>query len=342
VFYNPAMARDRDVAVAFARAWAPGAPHDRDGWDLLAATGVRGLRLLSEGGAFRSMYLTESNPDAAALLERNAARYPGALAERRDARPGLDRTFDYVDLDPYGSPLPFVDAAIEAVRPGGVLAVTATDMMVLAGVQPGAAARLYGARPVRGRLGPEGALRILVGFLVRRASESSARPVRPLLAYSRDHYVRAYVEVGVAGRPLTTEHVTTIEPSDWRGPELGAGGPFGPMWLGPMLDPTLVRRLGVPPTAADPAAAATFLERIQGELEADVPFYYEANSLARRLGLAEPPTLVDLIDTLRKEGHASARAHSRPEAFRTRAERPEVEAVARRVAGQSQNARVRA
>jgi tRNA (guanine26-N2/guanine27-N2)-dimethyltransferase len=342
VFYNPAMARDRDLAVAFVRAWAVGAPRERDGWEALAATGVRGLRLLNETVAFRSMYLTEANPDAADLLQRNAARFSGAVAERRDIRAGVGRTFDYVDLDPYGSPLPFLDAALEAVRPGGVLAVTATDMMVLAGVQPGASVRLYGARPVRGRLAPEGALRILVGGVARRADTVAQRPVRPLLAYSRDHYVRAFLEVGAPGGPSTTGSIAVIDPSTWHGPDLGPGGPFGPMWMGPMLDPAVVGRLEVPPTAADPRATAGFLERLRGELEADVPFYYEANSLASHLGLAEPPNLAGLISELRAAGHRVARAHSRPEAVRTDGDRASVEAAARRVADQSQNARVRA
>lgn len=37
--------------------------------------------------------------------------------------------FDCVDLDPYGSPSPFVDAAVQCVADGGLLMVTATDMV---------------------------------------------------------------------------------------------------------------------------------------------------------------------------------------------------------------------
>ena len=41
--------------------------------------------------------------------------------------------FDCIDLDPYGSAVPFLDAAIGAVADGGLLCVTCTDMAVLAG-----------------------------------------------------------------------------------------------------------------------------------------------------------------------------------------------------------------
>jgi len=40
--------------------------------------------------------------------------------------------FDVIDLDPYGSPSPFLDAAVQSVADGGLLCVTATDMAVRA------------------------------------------------------------------------------------------------------------------------------------------------------------------------------------------------------------------
>jgi tRNA (guanine26-N2/guanine27-N2)-dimethyltransferase len=339
IFYNPAMAADRDIAVAFARAWRGDAAPDRDGWEVLAATGVRGLRLLHEGGVFRSMRLTEAHPAAAELLRSNAARFAGAVVEQRDAHRPSDATFDYVDLDPYGSPAPFLEALLPSVRPGGVLAVTATDMMVLAGVQPGASERRYGARPVRGRLGPEGGLRILIGY-VARCARRSGRRARPLLAYCRDHYVRAYLEVAPADED--PDPVAEIDPRSWTGPELEGAGPFGPLWCGPLFDPGIVGRLAPPPTAAVPVATGRFIERVREELGADVPFFFEANSLAERLGLASPPPLAALFDAIRREGFRAARTHARPEGFRTTAPRRAVQRIASTLAGQSQNARVRA
>ncbi|MCU0373510.1 MAG: ATP-binding protein, partial [Ignavibacteria bacterium] len=41
--------------------------------------------------------------------------------------------FDYIDIDPFGSPCPFLDAAIKRLSRGGILAVTATDTSALAG-----------------------------------------------------------------------------------------------------------------------------------------------------------------------------------------------------------------
>jgi tRNA (guanine26-N2/guanine27-N2)-dimethyltransferase len=43
------------------------------------------------------------------------------------------KRFDVVDLDPYGSAAMFLDAAVQSVADGGLLAVTCTDKGVLCG-----------------------------------------------------------------------------------------------------------------------------------------------------------------------------------------------------------------
>ena len=336
------MAADRDLGVALARALGSGTPGRWSGWEMTAATGVRGLRLLSESGAFGSFAFTESNPDACAILRENVARFPGARARCADARTVPDDApFDYVDLDPYGSPAPFASTALASVRPGGVLAVTATDMMVLAGAQPAACVRHYGARPVRGRLGPEGGLRILLAYLSREA-ESLGREVRPLLAYARDHYVR--VALRVRERSAEAPPVGVIEPDRWDGPSVGDRGPYGPLWLGPLFDPELVARLAAPEGAAHPHEVGRFLSTIREEVTVDRPFYFEANVLASHLDLAAPPSLRTVEVGLRALGFRFARTHARPEGFRTDAPRGTVERLFRSLGAgdHSQNARVRA
>jgi tRNA (guanine26-N2/guanine27-N2)-dimethyltransferase len=336
------MAGDRDIGVAFARALPSSPTGGRTGWEMTAATGVRGLRLLAESGAFAHFTLSEANPEAAAVLRSNAARFPGAQVLEADARlVPLGAPFDYVDLDPYGTPAPFARTALQSVRSGGVVAVTATDMMVLAGAQPSACRQRYGARPVRGRLGPEGGLRILLGYLSREA-ESLGRSLRPMLAYAKDHYVRAYVEVG-EGSSLPAP-VATIDPAAWSGPELGDRGPYGPLWVGPLFDAAFVSRLEAPSGAARPREVEGFFSRLREEVTADRPFYFEANVLASRLDLPVPPGLAAILEGLRSLGYRAARTHARPEGFRTDAPRDVVEALVRRLAlgSQSQNTRVRA
>ncbi|HZY91244.1 MAG TPA: hypothetical protein VFG07_00505 [Thermoplasmata archaeon] len=332
VFYNPGMAVDRDLEVALGLAWKAEGRRLRRVWEMTAATGVRGLRFLNETGLPAEMVLTESHPLAFPVLERNAQEYSekGARAVRHDAAQPLEvGAFDLVDLDPYGSPAPFLTAALDALVPGGILAVTATDLRVLAGVEPGAAERRYGSVPLRGRLGPEGGLRILLAWL-EAEMRKRGNAAEPLLAYVRDHHVRAYVRsVRAAGRPSP---VGLLDPSTWSGPPLRASGPVGPLWLGPLLNPPTLEAMTTPPRAAHPRAVARLLERLQGELVADRPFYYESNTLAEDLRLDRPPAVEPLLKLLRAGGYTAARTHAREGGFRTTAPRARVEAAARALA----------
>lgn len=333
VFYNAAMCLDRDLGVAFARAWARRVGLGRSGWEMLAATGVRGLRVAHESDLFASLVLTESRPEALEVLRANVARCAaqGVSVRAHDARTRLsDGPFDVVDLDPFGTPEPFLDAALGALAPGGLIGVTATDMMVLAGVVPGACERRYGARPVRGRLGPEGGLRILLAHLARR-SATLGRHVVPRLAYVHDHHVRLYATVD-DGPAVPAAPIGPIDPSAWDGPTLAGAPPFGPMWLGPLFDRELVSGLQVPETAARPKELARWLEAFRAEVDADRPFYYEPNELARELGLARPPSRARLLEGLRSRGFAAGATHARPGAFRTTAPRPVVHEIARETA----------
>jgi tRNA (guanine26-N2/guanine27-N2)-dimethyltransferase len=64
-------------------------------------------------------------------------------------RSEVDR-FDVVDLDPYGTAVPFLDAAVQSVSDGGLLCVTCTDMAVLAGNYPETCFAKYGGVSFRG------------------------------------------------------------------------------------------------------------------------------------------------------------------------------------------------
>lgn len=68
--------------------------------------------------------------------------------------------FDAIDLDPYGCPSKFLDSAVNAVRDGGLLLVTCTDMAVLAGNTPESCYSKYGAISLRNSACHEMALRI--------------------------------------------------------------------------------------------------------------------------------------------------------------------------------------
>ena len=52
--------------------------------------------------------------------------------------------FDVIDLDPYGTAAPFLDGAVQAVKDGGLLCITCTDMAILCGNHAEACFGKYG------------------------------------------------------------------------------------------------------------------------------------------------------------------------------------------------------
>src|SRR5688500_7280579 len=176
-FYNPGMALNRDLSVLLVEAHARATGREVDVLDALAGTGARSVRLAHEVQAPVVVHANDGDP-AAVDAVRRAAAANGVPAARLAVTEGdayvrmASRRFDVVDLDPYGSPMPFVDAAIHAVRHGGLVCATATDTGALAGAFPKACRRRYDAHhglngaPWRSEVG----LRILGGALVRSAA----------------------------------------------------------------------------------------------------------------------------------------------------------------------------
>jgi tRNA (guanine26-N2/guanine27-N2)-dimethyltransferase len=56
--------------------------------------------------------------------------------------------FDVVDLDPYGTAIPFLESALSCIGNNGLLCVTFTDMAVLCARKPHVCFYKYGAAPL--------------------------------------------------------------------------------------------------------------------------------------------------------------------------------------------------
>lgn len=70
--------------------------------------------------------------------------------------------YEVIDIDPYGSPTVYLDAAIHSVSEGGLLCITATDMSSLVGNNPDTCFTRYGSVSVKRPYMHESGLRILL------------------------------------------------------------------------------------------------------------------------------------------------------------------------------------
>ena len=330
VFFHPARAFGRDLSVLYLAA--------------VARPGLRALDGLTGGGALAARWrgevpgdhrLTASDRDvrAFALARQNL---PADVRVLRRPLSGLlaEEPFDLIDLDPFGSPVPFLDAACRALAGGGHLLVTATDTMALAGVQADLCRRRYGAWPMVGELQHELGVRILVGAVARAAARHGME-VRPAFVYAHRHWYGAAcgllpgapARLGFAqrcracwARAIVAGPDRPLRCARCRAPG-GAAGPLwaGPLWAGPLWDRPLVERMLADrrPLAAGTevrAALAGWLEEAAGP-----PLLYDVHAAARRLGISAP-RLGALLGRLRGEGFVAVRTHLAKVGIRTDAD----------------------
>jgi len=203
VFYNPRMELNRDIAVLALRTYQKMVGKGLSICEPMAGCGIRGIRFATEVEGIERIVMNDLNPMASKLAALNVRR--NALSDRitvenTDANlllsvhslPG--KRFDFIDVDPFGSPSPFLDSAIRALVDGGLIALTATDMAPLCGVRPKACMRKYIGRPLRTEYCHELAVRLLVGYLAITAARHGFG-INVLFSHSADHYVRVYAQV---------------------------------------------------------------------------------------------------------------------------------------------------
>ena len=319
-FYNPGMTAARDLSVLLAGRLVPRGGRVLDG---LAATGALGVRIAAESGAAPHVVLNDKNPRAVALIRANLAgnRIEGAEVLHGDLNAHLadDSPYELVEIDPFGSPVPFLDAALRSARRGSVLGVAATDTAVLCGAKPEAARRRYLADVHHTDAHAEVATRVLLGYLARAAARFD-RAVEPLLAYAAEHFVHVHVRLSEgaarADRALANLGFVRFDPATGaHDPLPGAptAGAIGPVWLGPLVDPATLASLR--PTPATGFAAARIVDRMREEV-ALPPFFFENNETARRAGV-DPRPLPNVLEGLRAHGRRAAPTLFRENAFKT-------------------------
>ncbi|TBU50868.1 N2,N2-dimethylguanosine tRNA methyltransferase [Dichomitus squalens] len=273
--------------------------------EALSATGLRSIRYANEIPLVKYVIANDLSPAAVEAMRRNIELNdmhekevsPSESSSEKVVRPAKVRVnegdacalmynhraernrVDVVDLDPYGTAAPFVDASVQCVNDGGLLCVTCTDMSVLATTNyPEKCFSNYGGAPVKAEYCHEAALRLVLHTLATSAARYG-RYIQPLLSLSIDFYVRIFVRVysspidvkkvfsktaiyyvctgcqsfyeqpigrmveNVSGKGNVNLHFKahTGPPVSERCPECNSAlHAAGPMWSGPLHDPEFV------------------------------------------------------------------------------------------------------
>ena len=338
VFYNPEMELSRDLSIAVI-----GVAKPSSACDLLSGSGARGVRMAKEAGT--SVLCNDLNPHAVELIEKNAEINSVDIeVTRLDGNRLLsERRFAYIDIDPFGSPVAFVDSAVRALNNQGILALTATDTAALCGTSPRACLRKYDAMPLRTDYYNELALRILIGHVARSATRHD-RGVQPLFSHCTRHYFRTYLRVmrGSGKANATRENVSYMQhclSCLWRGysrlseleTDCSCGrrlSTAGPLWTGPFADGSFCRSMAEEINARTlgmKKQALKLVNAIEAE-QAVLQPYYDVHKVAGRMGVGVRPR-EQIVKGLEEKGFKAVGTHFSELGLRTDAGLKELSTV---------------
>ena len=344
VFYNPRMKLSRDIGVALIDAFSEYSL--RKGLIIaepLSATGIRGLRYLVENkGKVDMLILNDHNKLAYNLLIKNAeinGVYDKVRAYNLDVELLLYKLVeeelrpDVIDLDPFGSPGYFLDAAVKTIKHKGMICMTATDLPTLFGHYPLTAYRRYMVRVCLTDFYKECGIRVLLGFTAREAARMD-RGIRPLFSQATDHYIRLCVLVYKSRRKalISLKSLGYVEYCDKCLYRNGIKDfevkkcplcrsrlkVIGPVWLGPLWDVEFLSK------TLSAYSSRTYLERrgikilqlMIEEAEAP-PLYYRTSSIARKYAFKREVSPKKIAEFHRSVGISSSLTHFDDKGFRS-------------------------
>ena len=362
VFYNPVMELNRDIAVLVLQAYQRTLDREISICEPLAGCGIRGVRFAVEVEAVKNVVINDINVKAFQLASYNVqinGLNDRVLVKNEDANLLLSshgaprKRFDAIDIDPFGSPVPYLDSAIRALRNGGLLCLTATDMAPLCGVHSKACIRKYGGKPLRTEYCHELAVRLLAGFLVLTAAKYDIG-TSVVFSHSANHYVRVYATIQ-HGAKKADENIKNMgyvfhcfkcfhrEPA--KGLFLTAGSGkcsecgskiniAGPLWLGKIFDKQfceLIEKEAKHRTLKHGQKIRRILTLIKDEVEAPLT-HYVLDKLCDALALPVPPVR-EVVEALREKGFQAFLTHFNSRGIRSNVPATEIKELLREILG---------
>ena len=265
VFYNPEMESNRNISVLLLNSIEN---KDMNIALPLAGSGIRAIRFLKEIDKINHIFvndksesfiknfksnlkLNQLNKNKLSMFNEEASLFLINQVNNKKKPKGFCGYFDYIELDPFGSPNPFLSASIARISRNGILAVTATDTAAFTGTYPSACKRKYWAKITKNYMMHELGLRILIRK-VQLLGVQFDKALIPVLAYYKDHYYRVFF-MSSNGKEKCDEIIKqhkyflynpkTLEFQVFNKCNERNNQFIGPLWVGKLQDKDLLKKM---------------------------------------------------------------------------------------------------
>lgn len=202
-FFNPAAKFNRDISVMIYRHYLEQSRKNISFVDSMCGLGARGVRVGKEVPQIQKVVFNDFNILATHTAKVNTIInnvynkcdfYTSEICNFLSSSSNFDNRATIIDLDPFGTPAPFLDCILRAVENDGMISITATDTAVLLGVYPRVCYRKYYGNPLRVMYALEIGTRLLLSCTALIASRLDLY-VSPVFAHSYRNYIRIYCKV---------------------------------------------------------------------------------------------------------------------------------------------------
>ena len=339
VFFNPRMEICRDFSSLFVGS----IDEELQICDGMCGTGVRGIRYLLENKNVKNVIFVDNNKVACENVEENLKLNElntdtNVKVINDDINHFLYLTrekFNFIEIDPFGSPVPFVRSALFRLREkGGYLSVTATDAPVLCGVQKIACENNYLSKPIHNYFCHETGIRILIGYISKVAAPLHLGII-PLFSLSKNHFFKVFMKVE-KGSKKANESVNNLgfifwckncfntnfsnEPFEERYCECKNKKDYaGPLWIGKIFDENVIEKMiseNEVRNYKNKVEIRKILTTTKEESKINTPYYFDLHEIFKKLKIPAQ-SFEKIMEKIKNKGHKVSRTHFNENAIRT-------------------------
>lgn len=343
VFYNPHMELNRDISILALQTFQKQEDRNINICDLFGGSGIRGVRYKNEIDGVGHVFINDISETANEYERHNVELNNLKDIEifQHDASMFLRMhrgEFDVIDIDPFGTPSPFLDSAGYCSRRNSLLCVTATDTSALCGTYKEPCVRKYNAKPYKSEYCHETGIRILAGFVALTLAKYS-KSIEVKLSHSTEHYMRLYIEVKKGSKKSDeclknigyishckhclyreeNKGLATSTPNIC--PECGEKLiQAGPLWLGEIQNEEFISKMIAESENKKLNTKKDVLKLLEScSIEAKSPAtFYDVHKICKILKISAPK--LDLVfGNLEKEGFEAVKTHFNPLGIKTNA-----------------------
>lgn len=355
-FFNPVANLNRDLSIYVYNTFLDEYYNKKNSQitfaDALGGIGSRGLRVAVEVPKVSHIYINDINQLAIAAAKKSAILNNvdekcffsiNEVCKFLISRPTeRNKRFTIIDLDPFGSPSPFIDCVLRSIEDEGLISITATDTAVLSGIYQAVCLRKYFGLSINNTYSNEVATRLLISSIALIAARLGIS-LSPIFVHSNRHYFRVFLQISLSNSKANKvfdnlgyirhcfkcgERSFTFIYSEEICPRCNSKlNTAGRLWIGNLFNKNIISHLlkkyldNLKDDKKNKKIKQIFNTSLE-ELD-NIPYYFSVDELGSMLK-ASPKKLNEIIDQIISSGYIASKTVFRSTGLKTNASMAEI------------------